>query len=728
MQCGKSYPAGTRICPQDGMELMSTITDPLIGTSLPRNYHILSLLGRGSMSVVYKGVYEPLNQPVAIKMLKAHLVSDPYQLKRFQSEIKTAGSLNHPNIVGILDFGVTGQGTPYLIMDYLDGKSLSDILDTEERLSVRRAVDLFTQAADALAHAHQAGILHRDIKPSNLLICADAEKRETLKVVDFGIAKLMMPGENGNNADGLLSLTATGEVLGTPLYMSPEQANGKALDARSDIYALGCVLYHALTGKPPFLGDTALDTMRLQISAPAKPIDQVRTDLYIPQGLQMIVMLCLQKDPRQRYQTMDLLRDDLRTCLPGPGTGGARPKRKLKQSGGTTAAAPDFSEPKTKSDWLLPLGLIFCLLLIAGAGLASLISNYPKARNLAPPSITRSTAPVASEKPETTIDRDQVHDADSALSSGRYAKAEQFYKQLLDQKFTDLTPETQATWWNGLASAFLAQDKLADAKSAIDQALSIEAKVPNPDVGLAELLITSSKISCALGDPSEAERSAKQALQIRQTKPGSSPLDVAAAWQCLASAASLQKNYRLADSILTNALKSLEKASGTDSTMAASIANDLGVVREREGKYASAEELFNRALRIRKTALGEQSPAVADTLCMLGTLDFNTKKDAAAEEMFKSALTIRQSVFGEQSSRTAEVYSCLAILYDAHKQFAEAEQCYRKALNIREQAWGSNSPQLLRSLQNFVDFLHRYHHGDQAAVYELQIKQIEKEE
>lgn len=715
MQCGKSYAAGTQFCPQDGMELMRTIADPLIGTTLPRRYHIESLLGRGSMSVVYKGNYEPLNQPVAIKMLKSHLVSDPQQAKRFQHEVKTAGALNHPNIVGILDFGVTVQGVPYLIMDYLDGKSMSDILDEEGRLSVHRAIDLFSQTADALLYAHEAGVVHRDIKPSNLLICCDADGRETLKIVDFGIAKISTPGDD--NASETLGLTATGEVLGTPLYMSPEQANGKPLDSRSDIYALGCVMYHALTGKPPFVGDTALDTMRLQISAQPKPIEQVRTDLYIPQGLRLCVMRALQKDPRNRYQTMGELREELQTCLPKREL--ATPAAMRKTTPVTPVSSTLMQTAKQDSD-VIKLSFWFCALVIAGIALAAVFGHQPAAHNPA-----HSQAPVPKPIVQADSQQQTMATAQSALNSGQYATAEQLFKQVLEQKA--IPDARQALALNGLASAYFAQDKLDEAKDTCSQALSIQQKIPDNDPVLADIVTNLSKICCAMGDQDGAERLAKQALGIRQSTPNASEQEQASALQCLAGVYCSRKNYKQADETLSKALGIMENAPASAAAELASIANDLGMVREREGKYGSAEQLFTRALSIRRVSLDAHTPSIADTLCALGTLYFNQKKDSAAENMFKEALSIRQSAFGEQSSRTAEVYSCLGILYDTNKDYAQAEQCYRKALNIKEQIWGSNSPKLLHTLQNLVKFLHSYHHNDEAAVYELQIKRIKEE-
>lgn len=286
------------------MSLVRQMTDPLIGTMLPRHYRITGKLGRGAMSVVYSGVYEPFNKPVAIKLLKSHLVSDTQTFKRFQQEAKTAGALEHANIVGIFDFGVTEQGVPYLIMELLHGQSLSERLKEVKCLASEAAVDIFIQAAEALEYTHQRGIVHRDVKPSNILLIP-SEGRDIVKIVDFGIAKLQ--SYDGSPSS---SLTVQGEVVGTPLYVSPEQAMGKNIDSRADIYSLGCVMYEAIVGRAAFSGPTAFDVIRMQISVDPMPINKARPDLDLPAPLISAVARAMCKNPDDRYQTMaDLLVD-----------------------------------------------------------------------------------------------------------------------------------------------------------------------------------------------------------------------------------------------------------------------------------------------------------------------------------------------------------------------------------------------------------------------------------
>ena len=691
------------------------MADPLIGVVLPRRYRILEPLGRGSMSVVYKGTYEPLDQVVAIKMLKSHLVSDPHQAKRFQREIKTAGSLNHPNIVGILDFGVTEQGVPYLIMDYLEGKSLSEILDTEERISVSRCIRMFSQAADALAYAHREGVIHRDIKPSNILVVDTADEKDVIKIVDFGIAKIQAPGINGGAQNSANGLTSTNEVLGTPLYMSPEQSQGKELDGRSDVYSLGCVMYHAITGKPPFIGDTPLDTIRMQISATPAPIETVRPDLYIPDRLVAAVTKALQKDPRNRYQRMEYVKNELDSQVMRPDSSSISMRTRRPDESHKMPAVQDKPEFFLK----LPIicGILAVLFTVGVVGWGFITDVGKK------PAVIKVNLPIPSD--------DNWHKSilagQAAFSDGRYADAEESYNEALTEASKFKQPDSRlANTLNSLAYAYYAEDRFDDAQKACNRSLDILKSINPKDPAIADTLANLSRIYCATGDYDRAETAGKEALEMRQKYLGATHHDVALSLQGLAELDCKRGNYKKAGEVLTQALNIAQKSLGSENPDVASIEHDLGMVYEKQGKYAAAEQLFDTALGIRQKSLGTENPAVADTLCALGTLNFNLHKDAAAESMFNTALTIRQKIFGQDSSRTAEVYSCLAILYDNDKKFAQAEECYRKAVEIRQKLWGPDSPRLVRSLEHLTKFLREHNQSNGADVYDTQIKHIQE--
>lgn len=285
-----------------------TESDPLIGSILAERYRILSLLGRGGMSSVYKAEQIMMKREVALKVLHAHLQTDSTSIKRFEQESLTSAGLCHPNLVMVHDFGKAADGCLFLVMDYISGQSLEAELHQLMSLNFRRATDIFIQAAAGLAAVHEHGVIHRDIKPSNIMLSELPDGKDLVKIVDFGIAKVL-----DLNADTLMRLTETGQVFGSPLYMSPEQCEGLKLDKRSDIYSLGCVFYETLCGMPPHVGVTAMDTMRRHVSVLPQAFSRVMPDIEIPAALEEIVFKMIEKDPGKRYQDLHELEKDLRS-------------------------------------------------------------------------------------------------------------------------------------------------------------------------------------------------------------------------------------------------------------------------------------------------------------------------------------------------------------------------------------------------------------------------------
>jgi len=304
--CKREFPATQAVCPTDKSMLMYVQKDELIGTVLNDRYRVLVEVGRGGMSIVYKGVHEMMDRTVAIKMLQSQHVTDQLSIKRFQQEAQAASHLQHPNIITVYDCGVVATGQPYIVMDFLEGDSLTDIIKSGNHLTYQRVVPIFIQACEALEHAHQKGVIHRDLKSSNIMLVEVEGKKDFVKVVDFGIAKL-------TNASGKVAqnLTQTGEIFGSPIYMSPEQCLGQNLDSRSDIYSMGAMMYEALSGLPPLMGDTIYATMKMHVSQMPESFSKARADLKIPEAVERIAFKALAKKPEQRFQTMQEFRDAL---------------------------------------------------------------------------------------------------------------------------------------------------------------------------------------------------------------------------------------------------------------------------------------------------------------------------------------------------------------------------------------------------------------------------------
>ncbi|MDR3615145.1 MAG: serine/threonine-protein kinase [Candidatus Obscuribacterales bacterium] len=285
--------------------------DRLIGTTIAERYKVSSFLGRGGMSTVYRAEHLSTKKIVALKIMHSHLLADSNAVRRFQQEATAASRLTHPNAIQVHDLGVTENGMPFLTMDYLEGLSLSELIENSDRRpSVDQSLDIFIQACDAIQEAHERGIIHRDIKPSNVMLVRShksKDREDMVKVLDFGIAKISQENSEGPK------LTGTGEVFGSPVYMSPEQCLGKELDTRSDIYSMGCLMYEVLTGHPPLLGANVLATMYLQMNTMPKGLSKVDADPRLVKDLERIVFKALEKDPDKRYASMADLRDALDT-------------------------------------------------------------------------------------------------------------------------------------------------------------------------------------------------------------------------------------------------------------------------------------------------------------------------------------------------------------------------------------------------------------------------------
>ncbi len=299
--CGNEYETAARFCPSDGTALRPKGTDSLIDRVLADRYHILKRIGEGGMGRVYLGEHVKMNRQCAIKVMSPALVNDAESASRFAREASNAARIIHPNVAAVFDYGES-EGLVYLVMEYVDGEPLSRLLTREAPLSLERALNLASQIADGLGAAHELGIVHRDLKPDNILVMRTRAGREVAKVVDFGIAKAIQEGA----AEGL---TRTGQVIGTPEFMSPEQLLGDPVDARSDLYALGCILHLMLTAAPPLQAATREQMIKRRLSEDAAPVRSL--DPGIPETVARIVARLLTRSPKERYGSAAEVRDAL---------------------------------------------------------------------------------------------------------------------------------------------------------------------------------------------------------------------------------------------------------------------------------------------------------------------------------------------------------------------------------------------------------------------------------
>ncbi len=287
--------------------------DRCLGRVLGGKYRVDAFLGAGSMGRVYRATQEPLRRIVAVKVLNTNLGADPAAPQRFLREAQAASRIDHPNSVAVYDFGHEDDGTAFIVMEYLRGETLEDMLARDGSLPIARCVSIMAQVLAALDEAHERGVVHRDIKPENIMLVRSAEgERDAprVKVTDFGIAKVL-----DDPAWHSTRLTATGITPGSPAYMSPEQASAREVDGRSDLYQCGVILFEMVTGDLPFHGDSAIAMLMHQINdAPPRP----RTlAARCPESLEAVILKAMAKKPDRRFATARDMRHALRSVAPG---------------------------------------------------------------------------------------------------------------------------------------------------------------------------------------------------------------------------------------------------------------------------------------------------------------------------------------------------------------------------------------------------------------------------
>jgi eukaryotic-like serine/threonine-protein kinase len=394
--CDTVYSDANAFCPVDGTTLHVVDLDGgLIGSVIADRYLVTDLLGEGGMGKVYLARHVRLPQQAAIKVLRPEMVRDPAAVARFNREASNASRIDDENVARVYDFGEATGGTVYIAMEYVNGRTLRDIITDDGAIDARRASDLVEQIARGLDAAHRLKIIHRDLKPDNVMVVAGPDGREKVKVVDFGIAKAFGAGDGG--------LTKTGFVVGTPEFMSPEQLLGDSLDARSDVYALALLAFQCLTASLPFGGDTPEKSMTARLTSVPSPLAEV-TGKSWPEAVQAAFDSALARDVTKRPNSAGEFARNLKTAIdawtlsPGDRDAASRPTPQRVTPAVSPAVTPAVvtavrePEPAKKTNWL-PIAA--GLLVLVGGGVAYKVTRRAEPGAGASGRDTSATAMVA---------------------------------------------------------------------------------------------------------------------------------------------------------------------------------------------------------------------------------------------------------------------------------------------------------------------------------------------
>lgn len=603
----------------------------LVGELIGERYKLREFIGQGGMSGVYKAQDLRNGKTVAVKLLLPHLVTDAVSFARFQLEEKAASSLHHPNIVNIFDFGALPNGQPFIVMDYLDGTGLQDAIKMLRSLPVERSVMIFTQLADALECAHKNGVLHRDLKPSNVLLLHQGPFTDVVKIVDFGIAKLM-PREGAES----LHLTKTGEVFGSPFYMSPEQCRGEKVDARSDIYSMGCLMYEVLAGDPPLVGNNLMETLLKHLSETPASFATACPDSKIPERLEKIVFKSLHKDPDQRYQSMAALRSDLDDCLANSEAGWftrARIKLELLR----LKMVPFVSSREKK------FAVGFVAMAVLGFCLFSMLANiYMRDSKQMPPGPGKPWA-----IPQVQKAQEMPGFETSAAVAARILRTyEDGPERGSLEHLSELRKYAEYNEKNGhITEALTAYKRIYELNRQLDSPNSISTLQALSDYGAC--------LSRA-GENQEAEGVYKQLVSQTRRRSLTPSNEYFEALNKLADEEMKLKHYQdaqpLYEAVIGNVVKRRHDISDpqTYATLLCRLADCLRL----SGNYERAIEFYDKALATWKSVKTEDDPQIYGTQRMLAYCHWQSGHYYRARRNYEEALAIMDRVLGESDQES----------------------------------------------------------------------------
>jgi len=658
------------------------------------HYRIVRLLGEGGMGAVYEAEQDQPRRRVALKVIKTAWAS-PEILRRFELESQTLGRLHHPGIAQIYEAGTADTGfgfQPFFAMEIIHGKPLGQYADAQH-LNTRQRMALMIQVCEAVQHAHQRGIIHRDLKPGNILVDENGQP----KILDFGLARVTDSDAQATRQ------TDMGQLLGTLAYMSPEQvmADPLALDTRSDVYALGVILYELLAGKMPYQLTRHLHEV-VQTIQQTDPVPLSTVSRLYRGDIETIVARALEKDKARRYASAADLAADIRRYLEDEPIAAKPP-----------SATYQLQKFARRHKALVASTAAVFLVLVAGV----IVSTWEAARaqrerNMALSEKRRADAEAASAKAVSDfLQNDLLAQASAANQSGPGAKPDPDLKvrTALDRAAARITgkfdhqPEVEAAIQDTIGQAYYDLGLYPEAKKHLERALDLHRRVLGADNPKTLSTMSSlGRIADAQGKYAEAVALLDQTLQTMRRVLGPEDPVTLRAIKNLAWTYNLNGKYQQAEALNSQALEIQRRTLGPEHLDTLASMNNLASVYDSQGKYAQAEKLFSQTLEIKRRVLGSEHPNTLSSMMNLAGVYNSQGKHAQAEKLYVQTLEIQRRVLGPEHPSTLKCMTNLAYSYESQGKHTQAEKLNIQTLEIERRVLGPQHPDTLGSMANLA--------------------------
>jgi len=684
-------------------------------------YKILQRIGEGGFGSVYEAEQEqPVRRRVALKVIKLGMDTE-HVIARFEAERQALAMMDHPHIARVIDAGATEAGRPYFVMDLVKGDPITTYCD-RQRMPIAERLELFDQVCSAVQHAHTKGIIHRDLKPSNVLVSTQ-DGKPFARVIDFGIAKA-----TSTRLTERTLFTEMHQMIGTPVYMSPEQAEGSAdIDTRTDVYSLGVVLYELLTGTTPLdpltlKTPTAQEVQRLirdqdpprpsaRLSdsvrqtadiAPNRRLEPQRLVSTVRGELDWIVMKAIDKDRTRRYETTNALAMDVKRYLTGEPV---------------LAAPPSTGYQMRKFARRYRVGLSVAALVMVLLTALAAVATVQNIRIRRERDVARTEREKAEQVTRLIVDLFKVNDP----SEGRGAKvtareildrgARQIPQSLNDQ------PDVKATLLGTMGNIYSELEIYEAAQPLLEESLRLRRTLQDDGARLAESLILLASLHERRGRPQEAEKLAREALALQRQRLGPQAAEVSKATGELAQALFSQERLDEAEALFREAI-ALDRKLGIEGAMPAIMRREtLGLLLEARGQRTEAEAIHRETLAAARQALGPDHPDLGPMIFNLGNLMRQADRPAEAEPLLREALAIDRKALGNESPSVASDLNVLGLVLRTRGQLEEAESVLREALAIKRKALGDEHPNVPPALNNLALVLGEAGRYDQAIAF-----------